>query len=413
MKGFRKYLIYILFFAVGFFILGLIGKSFLTLAIYSVSIILGAIIIAWAAESSEVVLSEGLALAIVAWLQVFPEFMIEATISWAQDIPNMLSNFTGANRILVGVGWPLVFFVTTFFYRKKHKRFLKEINLKKEHSIEVIFFLIATLYSIIIFFIGKLTIIDSIIMGGIYITYLIFVSRLPHLSRKKSKKLIRGVPKKIIALKKKYIKPVIALMFLAGGLIIYFVANPFYNNALILATSLGVSQFLFIQWIAPFLSEFPEKTSAFYWSSKVKQAPMALMNLISSKLTQWTLLLAMIPIVFSISRGALSSIPLNSAVVGTTFTISTEFLLTIASSFYASTLLMKLRFTWFEASSLLVLFLIQFVWVSARPIIIWFYFGLALLEMIIYRKEIEKVFSGFKHIFVNYIRKRNKKNRKK
>lgn len=405
MRTIKSSMIYVSFFLLGILALGLIKRSFFFLAIYSILIVIGALIIAWAAESSEIIISEGLALAIVAWLQVFPEFMIEATISWAQDTPNMLSNFTGANRILIGIGWPIVFFVTSFFYRRKHGHFLKEINLKKEHSAEIIFFLTATIYSVIIFLRGSITIFDSVFMIGLYTTYLFFVSKLPHLSRKKSKQLVMGIPKSVIGLKKSYIKPVVALMFLVGGLLIYFASEPFYNNALVLATSLGISQFLFIQWIAPFLSEFPEKTSAFYWASKVKQAPMALMNLISSELTQLTILLAMIPIVFSLSVGSVSSIPLNSAITGTPFTISTEFLLTIASSFYASMLLLKLRITWFEASSLLILFITQFVWVEIRPIILWVYFGLAALELIAYRKEITKVFSGFKHIFTVHVKK--------
>lgn len=404
MKTVKSNLIYPLFFLIGILVLGLVEKSFFFLAIYSVSIVLGALIIAWAAESSEIIMSEALALAMVAWLQVFPEFMIEATIAWAQDIPNMLSNFTGANRILTGVGWPLVFFTATVFYRRKHGSFLKEIKLNNEHSAEVIFFLAATIYSVMIFLRGALTIFDSAVMIGLYATYLIFISRLPHLSRKKSRKLIMGIPKKIISLKKSYIKPAIASMFLIGGVMIYFAAEPFYYNTMILATSLGISQFLFIQWVAPFLSEFPEKTSAFYWASSGRQIPMALMNLISSKLTQWTLLMAMIPIVFSFSIGSISSIPLDSIIAGTNITTATELLLTIATSFYASVCLLKLRFTWLEAAILLILWVIQFVWVAARPAIIWVYFGLAVLEIVVYRKEIMKAFYGFKHIFTANIR---------
>jgi len=405
MKTLKTHLTYMLFFIAGILLLGLAEKSLFSIALYSVAILMGALIISWAAESSEIIISEGLALAIVAWVQVFPEFMIEATISWAQDIPNMFANFTGANRILIGIGWPLVFFVTSFFYRRKNGRFLKEIVLSDEHSVEVVFFFAATVYSFVIIFRGALTIFDSVVMIGLYITYLAFVARLPHLSRKKSSELVMGVPKKVIGLKKSYIKPVIASMFLIGGLLIYFAAGPFYDNSLVLATSLGISQFLFIQWVAPFLSEFPEKTSAFYWASKVKQAPMALMNLISSKLTQWTLLLAMIPIVFSLSTGSLSSIPLSSQVAGTGFTVSMELLLTIATSVYASVLLFKMRISWYEAASLFLLWIVQFMWVSTRPAMIWVCFGLAALELIVYRKELLKTFSGFMKIFNEHVKK--------
>ena len=40
-----------------------------------------------------------------------------------------------------------------------------------------------------------------------------------------------------------------------------------------LAATFGISQFVFIQWVAPFLSEFPEKTSAFAWARRVTRAP--------------------------------------------------------------------------------------------------------------------------------------------
>ena len=71
--------------------------------------------------------------------------------------------------------------------------------------------------------------------------------------------------------------------------------------------------FVFIQWVAPFVSEFPEKVSAFYWARTVDRASMALMNMVSSNINQWTLLAAMLPIVYSISRGALSTIRLRFA----------------------------------------------------------------------------------------------------
>jgi len=383
-----------------------IEKTLFSIVLYSAIIVSGAIIIAWSAESSEVIISQGLALAIVALVQVLPEFIIEATIAWAQDVPNMLANFTGANRILTGVGWPLVFFTTFFFAKRKQGRHIKEIVLKEEHSLEVIFFMLATLYSIIIYLRGALTLFDSVVMVALYVTYLRYVSRLPHLSRKKTKKMLGGVPKKISRLPRRKALLLITLLFIIGGCMIYFAAEPFYTTSLVVATSLGISQFLFIQWIAPFLSEFPEKTSAFYWASKIKQAPMALMNLISSKLTQWTILLAMIPLVFSFSVGALSHIPLDSTITSTDLTISTEMLLTIATSLYASTFLLKLRFTWIEALILFVLWCVQFIFVHTRSTIIIIYFVLTGIEIIIYRKEMKRAFIGFHKMYKQHIRKR-------
>ena len=88
-----------------------------------------------------------------------------------------------------------------------------------------------------------------------------------------------------------------------GGAIIYFTAEPFLGSLLAVSTLVGVPSFVFVQWVAPFVSEFPEKVSAFYWARTVDRAPMALMNMVSSNINQWTLLTAMLPIVYSMSIG--------------------------------------------------------------------------------------------------------------
>ncbi len=380
-------------------ILEFLGKSFFIVSFFAFAIILGAIMLAYGAESAEIVISEGLAIAAVALLQVLPEFFIEATIAWAGDIPNMLANFTGANRILTGVGWPLAFFTTMAFYWKRHKKFYFELKLKREHSAEVIFLFVATAYFFIVFFKHSITIVDSIILGSLYIFYLFFVSRLPHPSRKKVKSLYAGIAKRIISFKPKKAKVYILVYFICGALLIYLAAENFYRGMLMLAASLGVSQFLFIQWIAPFLSEFPEKTSAFYWASKIKTAPLAMMNLISSKFTQWTLLLAMIPIVFSVSSGRVSLIPVTGF-------LSTELMLTIVTSLYASIFLMKMRINVIEVTTLFILWIIQFIYVGIRPTMVWLYVGFAFLEIIIFRKEMLKALSGFKYITRNFVFKK-------
>jgi len=76
------------------------------------------------------------------------------------------------------------------------------------------------------------------------------------------------VPRAILSLPARTRNATIAGLFAAGGLILYFAAHPFLDSMLALAVSLGVSQFIFVQWVAPFLSEFPEKVSAFYWARR-------------------------------------------------------------------------------------------------------------------------------------------------
>ncbi|MCX7830572.1 MAG: hypothetical protein N2445_05890 [Acidobacteria bacterium] len=85
------------------------------------AILISSLMIAWAAESAQFFLSQGLSLAILAWIQTLPEYAVEAVIAWeAPRIPHgvalVSANFTGSLRLLIGLGRPLIFFTTFFFY---------------------------------------------------------------------------------------------------------------------------------------------------------------------------------------------------------------------------------------------------------------------------------------------------------
>jgi hypothetical protein len=46
------------------------------------SILLSAFLVAWGAEAAQFLISQGVALALLAWLQTLPEFAVEAVIAW-------------------------------------------------------------------------------------------------------------------------------------------------------------------------------------------------------------------------------------------------------------------------------------------------------------------------------------------
>jgi cation:H+ antiporter len=144
---------------------------------------------------------------------------------------------------------------------------------------------------------------------------------------------------------------------------------------LALATSIGISQFVFVQWVAPFLSEFPEKLSAFHWARKVTKAPMALANFVSSSINQWTILVAMIPVIYSIGMGKITAVPFDQHQ-------RVEILLTIIQSYLGFLFLASMDFTLFEAAALFILWLIQFVVPGVREEITWVYGLWALIETV-------------------------------
>src|SRR5260370_12477349 len=145
----------------------------------------------------------------------------------------------------------------------------------------------------------------------------------------------------------------IAGLFIAGGLLIYYTAEPFLGSLLSVSAALGIPSFVFVQWVAPFVSEFPEKVSAFYWARTVDRASMALMNVVSSNMNQWSMLAVMLLIVFSISRGAPSTISFGSQQ-------ELEILMTLGQSLIGALFLINMELAWWEAAALFFLWAVQF-----------------------------------------------------
>src|SRR5881227_805731 len=104
--------------------------------------IFAAFVVAWGAEAAEFLMSQGLALAVLALIQTMPEFAVEAVIAWkAGKDPNMvhlaIANFTGSLRLLTGLGWPMIYGVAAFFSRRRGKK-LGHIRLEDDHAVEVL-----------------------------------------------------------------------------------------------------------------------------------------------------------------------------------------------------------------------------------------------------------------------------------
>src|SRR6201990_578076 len=76
------------------------ASVFLTAA----AILAAAMMIAWAAESAQFFMAQGVALAILAWLQTLPEFAVEAVLAWKQQTTLLLANLTGAVRLVTRLG---------------------------------------------------------------------------------------------------------------------------------------------------------------------------------------------------------------------------------------------------------------------------------------------------------------------
>ncbi|OGW80962.1 MAG: hypothetical protein A3C47_05845 [Omnitrophica bacterium RIFCSPHIGHO2_02_FULL_51_18] len=362
------------------------------------AIILAAMLIAWGAECGQFYISQGLALAVLAWVQTLPEFAVEAVIalSAAKDPSQMhliTANFTGSLRLFVGLGWPMVYFVAVLFAgRTTTKRGFWKIQMDDEHSIAVLSLLPALIYFLTIYFKGTLTIWDGLVLAFIYSVYLWLLSKMPPQDREEIEDLGR-ISRFVMCLRKPANFIGITLMFIFGALILWYTAHPFLNSMLALSVSLGVSQFVFVQWMAPFLSEFPEKLSAFHWAKTVKKAPMALANFVSSSINQWTILVATVPFIYSFGLGHIAPIVFDEHQ-------KTEIMLTIVQSYLGFLFLAGMDFDWWEAVGLFGLWIVQFFVPSIREEITIVYGVWALVESIRLAVNFRRrnAFSVFAHL---------------
>jgi cation:H+ antiporter len=339
------------------------------------SIVFSAFMIAWGAECAQFLVSRGMALAILAWLQALPEFAVEAVIAWNQQIHFMTANFTGSLRLLVGLGWPMIFGTAVWGTWRRERRLLRTLALDDENCVEVVALSLPILYFFVIYYKASLTLVDAGILIAIYLLYLWVLQKLPPREMEHVEDL-EYVPRTIMKLPRRPRLLAIIGLFVGGGAILYLAAEPFLHSMLRLAVHFGVSQYIFIQWLAPFLSEFPEKLSAFNWARQRSKAPMALLNMVSANINQWTMLAAMIPIVYSFSLGAPSPIPFDDFQ-------RKEILLTIAQSSLGLLLLANMSFHLVEAAGIFVLWGVQFVVPDLHEEVTAIYFAWVVYELFV------------------------------
>jgi hypothetical protein len=120
---------------------------------------------------------------------------------------------------------------------------------------------------------------------------------------------------------------------------------------------------------------------------------MALLNFVSSAVNELTALVAIIPIVFALSIGAIGPVSLTAH--------KDEVLLTMAQSLYACVCLMDLKYDVRNALLLFGLWLVSTAFVETRFAISIIFLFASLVEVIIQRKRIT-VFSALKESLQQY-----------
>jgi len=371
-----------------------------TTIVWAAPAILGAaLMIAWAAESSQFFIPQGFALAILAWMQTLPEFAVEGLLAWHQQVPLLLAGLTGALRLLTGLGWPVIYCTAATFHRRRTGTPLGAIALDKHHAVEVTGLLLPLIYIGFIAIKTSITVYDGMVLILIYAAYLLILTRLPP-EKEESIEELEVIPRTIVTAPPAVRVTTIISLFAAGGLLIYFSAEPFLASLLAISTAVGIPSFVFIQWVAPLVSEFPEMASTVYFARMAGRAPMALMNMVSSNINQWTLLTAMLPIIYSISLGVETPIHLDGKQ-------QVELWMTLGQALMGMMFLLNMELAWWEATALFVLFVTPFAIPSEAKVVTILYFAWAGMELVrmIGRRRMPAALTGFCDVWRTHIRR--------
>ena len=361
------------------------------MALFGVAILAAGFLLSWGAEAAEKYVSTGFVLAIVALITVLPEYAVDFYYAYRAGhdptsgyVAYAAANMTGANRLLIGLAWPLL--VGLHWWRSRQRG----IALQDENAVEISFLALASLYAFVIVLKGSIGLIDFVALLVLYGFYLRRTLQLPKVDEDEEDE--EPGPGAIIASMSPGSRwTVMGLMAVTAMALIVLSAEPFAESLIQAGRSLGIDEFLLIQWLAPLASEAPEVVVAILFVLDGR-ARAGLTMVISDKVNQWTLLVGMLPIAMSIGARSLSALPLDARQ-------HEEFFLTAAQSLFALALLLPLRLSLWGALALVSLFVTQLAlafFYQATPereiavltALAWVYLALAVALLVRYIRRV-------------------------
>jgi cation:H+ antiporter len=337
-----------------------------TVLITGLSVIGASFLLAWGAETAEKDVPRAFAIAVLAVLAVAPEYAVDALYAWNAGVfagtergveaGNLaVANMTGANRILIGVGWAGIALFTIFRSGssedptvEKRAGFLTDVvTIDRDVRLEIFFLLLATVWAFFVPMNGGIDVFDMIFLVGLYVAYIAVILRGdvdPHEEHV-------GVPAYLQTFPKVPRVVTVVALFTYSGLVIFTAVEPFAHGLEDIGKTIGVPSFFMIQWIAPLASESPELIVVLYLVNKARSTA-GFNTLISSKLNQWTLLIGTLVVVYSVALGEYGALPFDQKQTA-------EIWLTAAQSFFAISVLINFEISIRESVALLTLFLSQ------------------------------------------------------
>jgi cation:H+ antiporter len=346
-------------------------------ALYGLAIVGASLLLAWAAEVSQLDISPALAIGGLALVAVLPEYVVGNVFAWRgghavsrygsacqsaaarvaghdSSCVLALANMLGANRLLIGIGWSLVVLIAWRRRRQRGER-VRGVYLGREHCVELAFLALACGWCLTLPFRRSVTLLDAGVLFAVFLLYGLRVVGAPS-----DEPELEGVASWIGALASARARRSTAAGFtIIAAVVIFLCANAFADALVASGSVLGVDEFFLVQWLAPLASEAPELMIASIYAWRLRAAT-GLGALVSSKVNQWTVLVGSLPLTFAFASGTLHGLPLASGP-------REELALTAAQSVFGVAVLGNLEVTTAEAVAVFTLFLGELLGVALVP----------------------------------------------
>src|SRR5437764_9442939 len=244
--------------------------------LFGAAIVGAAFLLSWAAEAAQLDISAGLAIAVLAFIAVLPEYAVDLVFALkgghafavhgptcqsvadklaGNDSPCALAlaNMTGSNRLLIGVGWTLVVFIAWRRFRQRGVR-VTGVELERSHSVELAFLSVATIYSLTLPLKRTITLVDAAVLVSLFVAYMVRISKAPA-----EEPHLVGPAALIGTFTVARRRASVVGLFVAAAMVILACAEHFATALVDTGQTFGISEFFLVQWLAPLASAAPAR----------------------------------------------------------------------------------------------------------------------------------------------------------
>src|SRR5437870_6801941 len=149
---------------------------------FGTAVVAASFLLAWAAEAARLDIAGPLAIAILAVIAVLPEYAVDLYFSYTAGhnpgyVQYAAANMTGSNRLLLGLGWPVVVLIALRVASRRSGRSVRELVLQSGYRTELGFLLIASMVALIVPVSGQIGLVLGFALLGFFVFYLWMASR--------------------------------------------------------------------------------------------------------------------------------------------------------------------------------------------------------------------------------------------